>query len=394
MAFLPRAVALLLAALPVAGSNGELGPGFEAFYNLDYDTAIGEFRKEIAGQPDSPAAYNHLAQAILYRHMFRAGALETELVSGNNPFLRRPKVEPSAADQKEFDESIAKAMELSQARLRQNPNDASAMYLLWIAHGLRANYGFLVRKAWMDALRDATAARKLHNKVSQLEPSNVDARLVQGLHDYVVGSLPWTWRFLGFLVGFRGDKDEGIRTIELVAREGHRNRVDAKIILAAIYRREKMSHKAIPVAQELSALYPRNFLLRFELVQMYSDSGQKEAALQELAAIESLKGAGAPGYDHVPLEKIFYTRGNLQFWYGDLDAALENVLRASQHADALDLNTGVLALMRLGQIYDLKGQRQEALEAYRRAIAYAPESDAARESRGYLSRPYRREKAG
>ena len=48
--------------------------------------------------------------------------------------------------------------------------------------------------------------------------------------------------------------------------------------------------------------------------------------------------------------------------------------------------------MRLGQLYDLKGQRQAALEAYRRAIDYAPASDAARESRRYLSSPYRRAK--
>jgi tetratricopeptide (TPR) repeat protein len=46
--------------------------------------------------------------------------------------------------------------------------------------------------------------------------------------------------------------------------------------------------------------------------------------------------------------------------------------------------------MRLGQIYDLKGRRQEAIQAYRRAIAYAPESDAAKESRRYLITPYRR----
>ena len=39
-----------------------------------------------------------------------------------------------------------------------------------------------------------TAARKLHNRISALEPNNVDARLVQGLHDYIVGSLPWHWR--------------------------------------------------------------------------------------------------------------------------------------------------------------------------------------------------------
>ena len=63
-----------------------------------------------------------------------------------------------------------------------------------------------------------SAARKLHNRISELEPDNVDARLVQGLHDYIVGSLPWGYKMLGFLVGIRGDKEKG--SWRLAARRG------------------------------------------------------------------------------------------------------------------------------------------------------------------------------
>jgi cytochrome c-type biogenesis protein CcmH/NrfG len=68
--------------------------------------------------------------------------------------------------------------------------------------------------------------------------------------------------------------------------------------------------------------------------------------------------------------------------------------RATAAAEDLDLNTGVMAWMRLGQIYDLKGQRALALDAYRHAVAFAPDSDAARESRQYLVSPYRRKQRG
>ena len=50
--------------------------------------------------------------------------------------------------------------------------------------------------------------------------------------------------------------------------------------------------------------------------------------------------------------------------------------------------------MRLGQIYDLKGQRGLALGAYRHAIDFAPDSEAARESRRYLAAPYQRRVKG
>jgi hypothetical protein len=50
------------------------------------------------------------------------------------------------------------------------------------------------------------------------------------------------------------------------------------------------------------------------------------------------------------------------------------------------LNTGVLAWMRVGQIYDLTQRHDLAVEAYKKAIAYAPE--AAHESRlGRLDAP-------
>lgn len=384
------ATVVLLATLAGGFPNPLIEKGFEHFYNLEYDEAIVAFRQYIAQQPHEPRGYNHLAQSILYREMLRTGALETELVSGNNPFLRRPKMNPSPEDQKEFDDAIRRAMELSQARLKENPRDTRALYTLGVAHGLRANYNFLVRKAWMDALRDATQARKLHNRVTELDPSFVDARLVQGVHEYVVGSLPWHWRTLGFLIGFRGNKETGIQILRQVADKGDVNKLDAKVLLCAIYRRERKPELAVPLIQELISAFPRNYLLYFELAQMYSDLGDKQRALEALARLEQLKNLGAPGFARVQMEKIYFARGNIQFWYRELDEALENIRKAAAHADHLDLNTGVLAWMRLGQIYDLKGRRKEAIEAYRQAIAYAPESDAAKESRRYLSTPYRR----
>ena len=171
--------------------------------------------------------------------MFRFGALESEMVTGANAFLRRTKMNPTPADQSEFDDAIRKAMALSQARLDKNPKDALALYTLGVAYGLRSNYNFLVRKAWMDSLRDVTSSRKLHHKALELDPSMVDARMVEGVHDYIVGSLPWHLKLLGFLAGFRGDREEGIRTVEDVAAHGDRNRVDAEMLLCVVYRRER-----------------------------------------------------------------------------------------------------------------------------------------------------------
>jgi len=388
---------LLRRILPASVMCGSLGAqetvvarGFEHFYNLEYDQAIAAFSQAAANDPTQPGLYNHLAQAVLYRAMFRSGALESELVTGNNPFLRRPKVEVTPEEDRRFHQAVEKSMELCQARLKQSPRDAHAVYALGVAHGWRANYTFLVRKAWRDALRDATTARKLHNQVSELDPSMTDARLMQGIHDYVVGSLPWFWKMLGFLVGFRGDKEQGLRTLELVAQKGVINRDDARILLCAVHRREKQSQKAVPLLEELIQRFPRNYLLYLELSQMHADLGDKARALEPLLRLKGLKESGAPAFHKLPWERLWYAEGNIQFWYRDFDAALENMKKATAGADALDLNIGVLAWLRLGQLHDLKGQRQVALAAYRRAIACAPAADAAAEARRYLNSPYRR----
>src|ERR1041385_7170055 len=212
----------LLAAPVCAQSLTE--EGFSHFYNLEYDEAIASFEKAIAQNPSLPDLHNHLAQTLMFRERFRDGALESELVSGNNSFLRRPKLNPSPQVEKLVLDEIAKSMALCEARLKTQPKDTAAMYALGIAYGLRSNYYWVVKKDWRNSLKDATAGRRLHNRITQIDPANVDARLVEGLHDYIIGSLPWTWRTFGFLIGIHGDKELGIRIVQDVAEHGTKNR--------------------------------------------------------------------------------------------------------------------------------------------------------------------------
>lgn len=385
-----RFLALLFSTLPLAAQPASYAKGFEHFYNLEYDEAIREFSRALKENPDAPGPRNYLATTILYRELFRSGALESELVTGSNPFLRRPKMNPSAEDQKQFFDSINSVIELTQARLAKDPKDAQALYAQGVSYALRANWNFLVKKAWMDALRDATTARKLHNKVTELDPGFVDARLVQGVHDYVVGSLPFTYKLLGFLAGFHGDREKGIQTLETVAQKGKFNNVDAQVLLAAIYRRERKPEKALSLLKQMAQRFDRNYLLRLEMVQMYGDLGKKEEALAVLDQLEQWKRGNRPGYARLPIEKIYFSRGNLLFWYRDFDRALDNLQKVTPKAKELDLNTASGAWLRTGQILDVKGQRTQAVSAYREAIAIAPDSDAGKESRRYLSAPYQR----
>ena len=394
-AFLIRGVLIpaLLILLPAmaAAQDTSVEAGFQRFYNLEYDEALAIFHANAAKNPNSPEALNHIAQTILYREMFRTGTLETQMVTGNNPFLRRAEMKISAADEKEFLDSLSRAISLSEARLQQNPDDVNALYAQGVSYGLRSNYHFLVHKAWIDALRDATSARKAHNRVTELDPSQIDARLMQGVYDYVIGSLSPLWRTLGFLAGYVGDRNRGIDTLRTVAEKGKANRIDAAVILCAILRREHRPQETVPYILDLIEKYPRNYLLQLELVQMYGEFGQKDKALDVISRVDQLKKARANGYDRVPEETILYTRGNLLFWYNDLDRALADISAVTKKANTIDLNTGVYAWLRLGQIYDLKGNRKEAVRAYNQTMVFAPGSDAANEAQNYALNRYKRQ---
>jgi tetratricopeptide (TPR) repeat protein len=380
-------------AASLSAADNWIHEGNEAFYNLDYDQSIAAYEKALDASPEDPTLHNHLAQALLYREIFRDGALESELVSGNNSFLRRPKLEPPADVEKRFFAEIDRALRLSQARIAKNPRDTVALHAMSVSFALRANYGFLVRKSWKASLGDASQAHKYDSQVAVLEPDNYDARLLLGGYDYIVGQLSWTVRALGFIAGFHGDRQRGLRTIEEVAAKGKENRVDARIILCALYRREGQPARAIPLVTQLIERYPRNYLLRFELAQLYGSLGNRRNALDTLAEVARMKQENAPGYDRVPWEKIYYETGNLEFWFNDLDRALDNLRKATETSEQLkelDLNTGVLALMRQGQIYDLEKHHNLAVKAYQQAVRLAPEAEAARESQHYINFPYSR----
>jgi tetratricopeptide (TPR) repeat protein len=367
-------------------------PGFVHFYNNEYDQAIAAFEQQLKPRPDDPELYNHLAQCILYREMFRNGALESELVSGTNPFLRRPKMEITPQDKTRFNDAISKAMQLAQDRLDKNPRDVEAWYAQAVSHGLRANYLFLVEEAWLQSLREVIAARKADEQAIEIDHNFSDARLILGINEYVVGCLPWGWRVLNSLQGAHGDREDGIRELQLVAQTGVRNRYDAQALLVAIFRRERQPQRALPLLQQLAQTFPRNYLFRFEEVEMYSDLGDKQDALRVLAEIDDLRRSASPGYAKLPAEKIQYLKGNLLFWYGDLGPALNDLKQVTQKADQLDLNTAVMAWLRLGQVYDLQGKHQDAVQAYRQTVKAAPKSEAAVEAKSYISNPYRRKR--
>ena len=100
---------------------------------------------------------------------------------------RAEPLDPKVHDR--VNELTDQSLALSQARLDKNPNDVDALYARGITRGLRATYMGMGEKAWFAALRSAVSARHDHERVLELDPKYVDAKLLVGTDLYIVGSL-------------------------------------------------------------------------------------------------------------------------------------------------------------------------------------------------------------
>ena len=108
--------------------------GYEALYNLDYETARARFQKMIDLAPDHPAGPQCMASSLWVQQLNQSWELKSTLYSANAITDSKSQVDRKQAD--EFRKWIRRAKQLSQARLRKNARDVEALYFLGAAEGL------------------------------------------------------------------------------------------------------------------------------------------------------------------------------------------------------------------------------------------------------------------
>ena len=237
--------------------------GYEALYNLDYETARRHFQKMIELAPDNPAGPQSLAASLWIQQLNESWELKATLYSDKADENSKEKIDPRRVD--EFKKWTRRAKQLAQAKLRRDPRDVEALYFLGATEGLEAAYSAGVERKFMTALRAGEDAVDHHRKVLELSPNFYDAELTIGLQDYVIGSLPLPVKMLAGTFGVRGSKKRGLSELEKVARDGHWGRDVARFLLVDLYKREKRWDDAIATTRDLSTRYPRNYLFKLQL---------------------------------------------------------------------------------------------------------------------------------
>lgn len=359
---------------------------YEHFYNLDYPGAVDRLERFRAAHPGDPQASVLLLEAVLFQDLYRQDLLDTTFYA-NDGFLSGRHA--TAEDPKVRDRIFALADETVREadwNLSKNSNDVNALYARGWARALRCAYVAMVERGFSPAFKLAIKAKDDHKRVLELDPDYIDAKMVVGVYDYVVGSLPLPFKILIGFAGITGSKSHGMELLNDAANRGVMMRVESKTVIALFLRREAKYKQAVVVVRGLKTRYPHNFLFCLEEANLRKDDGEGMGAVA--AYRELLADAERPGY---------FTQARLELAYFGLGDALRGQRHYAEAAQAYEQagwtkNAGpelkVRSLLDAGECRDLGGERQLALRDYKQAVEAGPNTSRADTARKRLKSPY------
>jgi tetratricopeptide (TPR) repeat protein len=294
-----------------------------------------------------------------------------------------------APDLDRFLEQAAEALTVAEAQERAAPTDAEAKLLLGLIHGSKA----LVdggRKNYLAALQGVREAHRRFQEVERLDPTVVDASYGLGLYHIALGRLPAIAKPFAGLVLPQGDPALGLKELERVAEQGTYLKMTARLVLLQLYAGQEQKYaEALRLGQDLLRRYPGNPDLYFATAHAASELGRFEAALEIGRRVGQRVVDGQPRFAGLAA-RYQQLMGKIYMDRGDYATALIFFQRALQVPTPPRYRwITAWAWTRSGMIYDLQGDRQEAVRRYEAALTVETEGLAKEMARQYLETPYR-----
>lgn len=345
---------------------GEMQAGIEDYYAFDYTGALARFDRVIAAVPDHPVGYFLKAEA--YWWLF--------LNDRQNGRARR-----------ELGGWLEEAITRGERRLEDHPDDVETLFILGSAYGRRGMLAGTARDAWK-AARDALRAKDKLDRVQELAPENVDAVAAEGLYQYYVGTFGSVSRAASrLLFGLKGDREAGLRALDIARRKGTYTRTEAGFFQGLFYLQyEDRPATAQPILDRLRERYPRN--LYFATMAAYARQRQRrfEAARPIYESVlRQLSGTGVYGREGESITRFFF--GQTLMALGGYDAASEQFVRVVQ-LRASESDSYPHAYLFLGRLADLRGNRAVAETYYRKVLSLPDAAGSRAAAERYLERPF------
>lgn len=253
---------------------------YNRLYNFDFPGAQEILDRQRQVDPREPMLTATKAAAYLFSELDRLRILELDFFTDDEKVVDRRKLIPDPAIRTKFFQIVDESDKLANARLATKPDDPDALLALCMTSGLVTDYAALIEKKRFGSFSLAKKSHVWAKKLLDLKPPVVDAYMTFGTAEYIVGSLPFFFRWFVHMDNVEGNKKKGIDELELVAKQGKYSGPFARMLLAVIAMREKRPQDAEALLEGLTTEYPQNPLIR------------KELALARKAAYPTITGPG------------------------------------------------------------------------------------------------------
>jgi tetratricopeptide (TPR) repeat protein len=391
----PAALLLIAAFLPASAQTVNTNPlnrtpevraAFDRFYVMDYEGALSRFQAIQSAHPQDPLATDYVLDVVLFKELFRLDLLDTTFYANDGFLTGKHTVSEDPKVRDEVKTLADKAFNQADAQLKTNPNDVNALFARGWARSLEATYLAMVERSFGSALKLALGAKNDHEKALQIDPNYVDAKMVVGIYQYVVGSLPFAFKLLIGFAGIHGSKVGGMALLQDSSARGVITSVESRTAMTLFLRREARYSQAEEIARGLAQQYPHDFLFSLEEANLLKDSGDAPKAIAAYRGV--VENAKRPEY---------FPESHLELAYFGLADTLRGQKQYAQSADtyreAAYLPTTSTELKRrcllaAGEDYDLMNDHEKARQQYQAVIDAGSDSTQAEQARKYQHSGY------
>jgi tetratricopeptide (TPR) repeat protein len=348
------AVFFLAGAVCVRGEEDrlreELISGMDLIYNCDIQGGKEAFDRIIDRDPENPAPYIYKAMAHL--------SMPPREVAGDLPRI----------DEEIMEDLLLTGIELALEYSWGHDDRGRGELLLATGYSLLAQL-YQADQRYLPAADAALKAAGHIDEAYALTPDDPDVLYARGLLLYGIATMPGMARSLLSLLSMQGDADEGLRLMTKAAADGVYTASSARMsLLFVLVNMEHDFPGAVKQGEALIFSYPNNPELYFPYAYALSMTGDFDEALDAAAGLKDGIDRGLPYFDDAIIPRYHHLVGKIYMDMGEYDRAMDAFKDALTVTDVNYEWVRALALVRMGMIEDIRGNRESALDYYSRVI--------------------------
>jgi len=274
-----------------AGAQGlavpaEATEGLRLLYAGEPDAAVFIFRRLQQEKPEHPLGYVLEANAAWWKIYCAACEIKWNMIDA----WKRGK----RAEDDDFFRLTQKSITLAEQQIARKETAEMRLYA-GMGRALEARL-YALRDERRATARAGVKAREHLLRAIELDPHLADAFTGIGLYNYYVDTLSWIVKVLRFFTGIPGgNKQDGIRQLEVAMRDGVLTPVEARFYLAkSIRNNEQQYQRGVELLTPLVKQFPRNAVFHLLLGDMHSKLSHNAEAAEHFRTAQQLSEGSSP----------------------------------------------------------------------------------------------------